>query len=391
MGFLIQAWEMSQQKFTMNMKQVVTNAGDGTLENETSVNELRQFFSLIDLHTMGRLLEECYSKDRRFKFDARGDARRGYAFQDLVNEMGRRLGYSVENGLYRGKKNEIGFDGLWKAADGSYIIMESKTSDDYSISIESVIGYRDKLIIDHKIPKKKCSILIVYGRDDKMALRNTVKGSNENQNIRLISANALFQLVKICFEVKNEVVLNQINNMLRPRDYFVLDNLVELVFPQTDSAIDVVEEADEETDNVNKNENASDSAMEPDNSEKSKQKTRGRNGYFEIVGDDIPDGVTLLFYAGHQFKASGYPVPGTDDFVVVKGSDMRPVETASCRQGLKDQRKRLIEAGAVQNNVFVKSVRFSSPSTAVACCYGGSLNGKTMWVTEEGITLKELG
>ena len=186
MGFLIQAWEMSQQKFTMNMKQVVTTAGDGTLENDESVNELRQFFSMIDLHTMGRLLGECYSKDRRYKFDARGDARRGYAFQDLVNEMGRRLGYEVENGLYRGKKNEIGFDGLWKAADGSYIIKESKTSDDYSISIESVIGYRDSLIIDHKIQKKKCSILIVYGRDDKMALRNTVKGSNENANIRLI-------------------------------------------------------------------------------------------------------------------------------------------------------------------------------------------------------------
>ena len=228
------------------MKQVVTNAGDGTLENEASVNELRQFFSLIDLHTMGRLLGECYGKDRRFKFDARGDARRGYAFQNLVNEMGRRLGYAVENGLYRGKKNEIGFDGLWKAADGSYIIMESKTSDDYSISIESVIGYRDNLIFDHKIPKKKCSILIVYGRDDKMALRNTVKGSNENSNIRLISANALFQLVKIFSEIKNDVVLNQINNLLRPRDYFVLDNLVELVFPQTDAEIEAVEDVEDE-------------------------------------------------------------------------------------------------------------------------------------------------
>ena len=49
MGFLIQAWEMSQQKFTMSMKQVVTNAGDGTLENEESVGELRQFFFLFDL------------------------------------------------------------------------------------------------------------------------------------------------------------------------------------------------------------------------------------------------------------------------------------------------------------------------------------------------------
>ncbi len=132
--------------------------GNGTLENDESVGELREFFSLIDLETMGRLIGECYSKEKKFKFDTRG-----FAFQDLVNEMGRRLGYEVENGLYRGKKNEIGFDGLWKAKDGSCIIMESKTSDDYSIAIESVVGYRDKLLKETKVTKNKCSILIVYG------------------------------------------------------------------------------------------------------------------------------------------------------------------------------------------------------------------------------------
>jgi hypothetical protein len=47
-----------------------------------------------------------------------------------------------------------------------------------------------------------------------MALRNTVKGSNENQNIRLISANALFQLVKICSEMKSAIVQNPFLRML---------------------------------------------------------------------------------------------------------------------------------------------------------------------------------
>ena len=378
MGFLIQAWEMSQQKFTMNMKQVVTNAGDGTLENDASVNELRQFFSLIDLHTMGRLLGECYSKDRRFKFDARGDARRGYAFQDLVNEMGRRLGYNVENGLYRGKKNEIGFDGLWKAADGSYIIMESKTSDDYSISIESVIGYRDNLIIDHKIPKKKCSILIVYGRDDKMALRNTVKGSNENQNIRLISANALFQLVKICSEMKNAIVQNQINNLLRPRDYFVLDNLVELVFPQTDAEIEAVEDVEDEQE------------IAPQTEEKKPEISteKGKRGQFEYADDDLPEDVELMHYVGKKVAATGYSLG--DSFVVLKGSEMSQTETNSCKQATKTMRQKLIDEGAVVDHVFVKSVHFNSPSTAAACVYGGSQNGKIMWANADGLTLNDL-
>ena len=386
MGFLIQAWEMSQQKFTMNMKQVVTNAGDGTLENDASINELRQFFSLIDLHTMGRLLEECYSKDKKYKFDTRGDARRGYAFQDLVNEMGRRLGYNVENGLYRGKKNEIGFDGLWRASDGSYIIMESKTSDDYSISIESVIGYRDNLIIDHKIPKKKCSILIVYGRDDKMALRNTVKGSNENPNIRLISANALFQLVKIYFEMKTDVVLNQINNLLRPRDYFVLDNLVELVFPQTDAEIEAVEDVDDEPDITNPT-----GKEKPEKGESTETPVKRKKGQFEIVNDGLADGSVLMHYVGKKVVATGYPVADSDAFVVLKGSEMSKTETNSCKQGTKDMRQRLIDKGAVEDYVFVKSVLFNSSSTAAACVYGGSQNGKIMWANEAGHTLNDLG
>ena len=241
MGYLINAWNETQKRFTMSLKQVVNIAGDGTLENADSINELRQFFSMIDLQTMERLLGECFHRDKKFKFDTRG-----FAFQDLINEMGSRLGYEIEHGFYRGRKNEIGFDGLWKSNNGEYIIMESKTSDDYSISMEAVIGYRDQLIIDHKIPKKKCSILIVYGRDDKNALRNTVKGSDEAKNIRLISATALFQLVKIYCESRSPTVRNQINSVLQPRDYFVLDNLVELVFPQTDASIPNIEDTDDD-------------------------------------------------------------------------------------------------------------------------------------------------
>lgn len=241
MGYLINAWRDTQKRFTMSLKQVVNNAGDGTLENEESIDELRLFFSMIDLDTMERLLSECFSKDKKYKFDTRG-----FAFQDLINEMGRRLGYKVENGLYKGRINEIGFDGLWKSNNGKYIIMESKTSDDYSIAMQSITGYRDKLIIDHKVPKKNCSILIVYGRDDRSALRNTVKGSDEAKNIRLISATALFQLVRINTESKSKTVLNQIQSVLLPKDYFVLDNLVELVFPQTDSTIPDIDYSDDE-------------------------------------------------------------------------------------------------------------------------------------------------
>ena len=89
--------------------------------------------------------------------------------------------------------------------------------------------------------------MIVYGRDDRSALRNTVKGSDDAKNIRLISANALFQLVKLVAQSKGDTVKKQVFSMLQPKDFFVLDNLVELVFPQTDDEIPDVEDADEDS------------------------------------------------------------------------------------------------------------------------------------------------
>jgi hypothetical protein len=43
----------------------------------------------------------------------------GLVLQDIVNELGRRLEYSVENGLCQGKVNAIGHDGLSIALDTS--------------------------------------------------------------------------------------------------------------------------------------------------------------------------------------------------------------------------------------------------------------------------------
>ncbi|HUL55036.1 MAG TPA: hypothetical protein VLT83_16660, partial [Opitutaceae bacterium] len=42
----------------------------------------------------------------------------GLALQDLVNEIGARLGASVTHGRYRGSAKHSGFDGLWAFPSG---------------------------------------------------------------------------------------------------------------------------------------------------------------------------------------------------------------------------------------------------------------------------------
>jgi hypothetical protein len=93
-----------------------------------------------------------------------------------VNEIGRRLGYKVTNGVYQGKSNEIGFDGLWD--DGhSELIVEVKTTDAYRINLETLFNYGEKFKSDRRFVDKDRQCLIVVGRQDTGDLEAQVRGS----------------------------------------------------------------------------------------------------------------------------------------------------------------------------------------------------------------------
>nr|WP_304577302.1 hypothetical protein [uncultured Acetatifactor sp.] len=211
----------------MKLKQILVLAGNGNLYQETTSQELRQFLAKIDLPTMSKYIEDALSSNKDDKFDERG-----YVLQDIVNEMGSRLGYRVTNGLYRGKRNnENGFDGLWRCPDESCIIMESKTSDAYTLDLEAIVGYREELIETRAIERRNSSILIVLGRADRGTFPSLIRGSNYSQNIRIISTRALFDLLKIYDCNPIQMIQGQIMELLKPHDFLWLDNLVELVFP----------------------------------------------------------------------------------------------------------------------------------------------------------------
>jgi len=284
--------------------------------------------------------------------------------------------------LYKGKKNEIGYDGLWETQDGTFIVMESKATGDYVFSPETVIRYRDNLITERRIPRNKCSILVVYGRDEKGTLRNSVKGSDDASMIRLISANALFQLVKLAEEA-SAIKMKQITTLLRPRDYFVLDNLVELVFPETDDDIDAVE--DDETDNTMHAQDADRTSDVDDKIDEPRIIKVFKNPV--VVVESIQNDVELLHLKYKDVYATGYET--NDGFVVIEGAQISGEETNSCPGRISEIRKALIEEGIIQDNILKKSVKFSSSSTAAGCVVGGSASGPEKWRTEQGVSYKK--
>lgn len=209
----------------MQLEQIISIAV-GTLCDSSILLELRNYFTKVDNAHIKKYVKQCLSwtkKDNKTEI--------GFVLQDLVNEIGKRIGYEVCSRVYKGKVDENGFNGLWKCTDDdTFIIVESKTNGTFARDPSVVLNYRDKLIAEKKIIKSKSSILIVLGKDKNGIAVGAVRGSSEPGAIRVISADSLCKLLDIYDTNSSESIRKKINNVLKPVDYTKLDPLIELVF-----------------------------------------------------------------------------------------------------------------------------------------------------------------
>ena len=217
--------------------QIVHNAGNGDLrDNSVCSNELREFLSLVQHEQLKKYTDTCLES----AFSIGGVAINGFVLQDLVNEIGRRLGYTVENGLYRGVKNQVGFDGIWKAAKSSDLIVEVKTTEAYTIDLDKLFEYKRKLELDGRV-NSDSKILIIVGRKDTNALEAQVRGSRYAWDTRIISVESLYKLVSIALSTGDIVTVSKIRQLLQPFEYTRLDSMIDVIF----DTIEDVKEADE--------------------------------------------------------------------------------------------------------------------------------------------------
>jgi hypothetical protein len=205
----------------MTVEQIVSTAGDGNLRDGAACSlELRKYFAQIPSSKLAHYIEYCLSS---------GFQKSGMVLQDLVNELGRRLDYTVINGRYQGTPSTIGFDGLWKSPESHSIVLETKTTDTYRISLETLVGYRSKLLATSQIDGDS-SILIVVGREDTGELEAQIRGSRYAWDIRLISADALLKLVQLKENSESLETGGKIRSLLTPMEYTRLDEMVDVMF-----------------------------------------------------------------------------------------------------------------------------------------------------------------
>jgi hypothetical protein len=182
---LLAFWSSNPKEIGQStIEQIVAMAGDGNLrDNSPCSDELREYLTQAESTKLATYIGHCLSA---------GFTKSGLVFQDLVNELGRRLDYKATNGRYQGTQNTIGFDGIWSSPEGHTIIVEVKTTDAYTVKLDTIANYRSKLLSAQEISQPS-SILIVVGRQDTGELEAQIRGSRHAWDIRLISADALLR------------------------------------------------------------------------------------------------------------------------------------------------------------------------------------------------------
>lgn len=219
----LKVWQGNKHFFQeKGVQQIIALCGDGRLRDKSSASfEFRELLENVSTQLLARYAEECLNSS----FD-----NSGLALQDIINELGSRLGFQTQPGLYRGKAGAVGFDGIWSASDGHELVVEVKTTDTYRINLDILASYRSALIEQSRIHKDHSSILIVVGRQDTGDLEAQIRGSRHAWDVRLLSVDALLKLMMIRENLTDQKTAQKIVELLKPMEYTRVDQLVEIMF-----------------------------------------------------------------------------------------------------------------------------------------------------------------
>jgi len=218
---LLEIWKAAKDSvLKMNLEAIVKMAGDGQLrDGSEAAFEFRQFLTEVDSKKLAEYAAHCI--DNAF-------INSGQILQDVVNEIGRRLGFVAENGRYQGVRNDIGYDGIWSIGSQN-IVIEVKTTNAYTIKLDVIAGYRDRLVEAGRVASDS-PILIVIGRDETESLEAQVRGSRHSWAIRIIGIEALIKLMEVNLSTSSKEVTEKIHAILRPIEYTRVDKIVDVIF-----------------------------------------------------------------------------------------------------------------------------------------------------------------
>jgi hypothetical protein len=139
------------------------------------------------------------------------------ALQDLVNHVGRFLGFEVVYGLYQHVQGQIGFDGHWKSPSGHHLVVEVQTTEEYAINTATLLNYINEMVSQGTIsdPAKAIGLYVVRRPDAKIRpIEDSIIAQKKTQQLRIISATSLLTLAEMMNEY--EVAHDDVLALIRP-------------------------------------------------------------------------------------------------------------------------------------------------------------------------------
>ena len=221
------------------LAQIITFAGDGKLRDDNATSrEFRDLLGHIQLPEIRAYAVECINST------ANNFPENGRVLQDIVNQVGKRLGFEVEDGRYgRGTPDAPSYDGVWKLPDKRVIVVESKLNAAFAMDLDQVARYRLHLIASHPVlTDDLVSVLLVAGHGNMGNLAMQIRGSRHAWDMRIISVDALLKIAEIKERVEAPT-FRRFHEILVPKEFIRLDEVAELFLSTASEASDEEDEA----------------------------------------------------------------------------------------------------------------------------------------------------
>ena len=206
----------------LTLDRIVNLAGDWTDDSRAS----DQFRDIIEDEQTTTEEIEAYLHEA---LDG-SDQHHNRALQDIINNIGRRLGFEVEYGVYQGRSDTIGYDGHWTSTateDETHLIVETKKTTAYSIDPGQAGEYMNEFTDRDDVDRSQVYGLYVIGEGDIETVAQTVFGSQYRDRMRVITAERLLDLLEI--QEDSGLRHDQVVDLLLPINAVDVGQLVGLI------------------------------------------------------------------------------------------------------------------------------------------------------------------
>ena len=291
--------------FEKNLEQIIRFCGRGKLtDGSVASAEFRRVIRAAPDEVLERFAHTCL-------VDGFKDS--GLALQDIMNDLARRLGFRVEFGRYRGRKGDLAPDGVWFEPSSEFaLVVEIKTTDAYRISLDRLAEFRDDTCRSHQITLENSSTLVIVGRKDTGEFEAQIRGSRHAWSTRLVSVDALFNVLKLIDAVEDDRTIARVCEVLRPREYTRVDGIIDLAFAAAVDARDT-EQLPEDESNLDEASAVTTQAGANSSSEPLDVSKRQRRTSLATIAEQRVRAVQLLeHYTGNKYLKKSKTLWATD-------------------------------------------------------------------------------